>query len=94
MVYYITKLLIRPVSGKVSSYLLVNEKKSMSRLSLSDAESAALNSAKNEDELLDVLKTFALEQSWVPRNVKDLPVWLLTGHIVQDANPNRWPLVS
>lgn len=67
--------------------LLVKERESVLRL-LPKSESA--ESAKNEEDLLIVMKEFAIKNGWDSKGAMEMPVWLLTGHIVQDANPNFW----
>jgi hypothetical protein len=92
-VFYLIRSVSRPLANRISKFVLVNEKKSVSRL-LPESESLAIHNAKSEEELVQLMKNVAVKNGWNTEDVARMPVWWLTGHIVQDASPNFWPITS
>jgi hypothetical protein len=58
------------------------------------AGSRVFERARSEEELIELMKTCAIQNGWSSKDVEEMPVWLLTGHTVQDANPNFWQYSS
>jgi hypothetical protein len=71
----------------VSRLTMVQAKKSVSRLLL-PSKSFLLKGIKSEEELTQMMKSIAIKNGWKKEDIENMPVWLLTGHLVADANPN------
>ena len=91
-VYCLVRLLSKPLAGGLSYYLMIRLNRSVLRL-LSPSSSASKKSflfteIKNEGRLTLLLKSIAIKNGWKAEDIEKMPVWLLTGNIVTDANPN------
>ncbi len=88
-VYYILRAASRPLAKAISNLPLVEEKRSISRLLPSAMLPAAIKRIKTEQDLTQLLKDVAVRNGWDAEDVQKLPVWWLTGHLANDANPSR-----
>lgn len=87
-VYFAIRILSKPLSKAVAHYTFVQEKRSLARLLPPDARTDILKEVKNETQLTQLMKSVAEKNGWKKQDVESLPTWLLTGHLVIDANPN------
>lgn len=86
--YTLLRLASRPTASVMSHYALSQEKKAVSRLLPPDSREDLLRGIKNEEQLAGLMKNIATKNGWKSEDVRNLPAWLLTGHLVMDANPN------
>ena len=71
----------------ISHFTLIQEKKSVSRLLPLDS-GPVLKEIKNQEQLAQLMKSITVRNGWKNEDLASIPVWLLTGHIVVEANPN------
>ena len=86
-VYYLVRLASKSMAKAISHFTLIQEKKSVSRLLPLDS-GPVLKEIKNQEQLAQLMKSITVRNGWKNEDLASIPVWLLTGHIVVDANPN------
>ena len=87
-VYFMIRVLSKPISKAVAHYTFVQEKKSVARLLSPETRTHIMKGIKTETQLAQLMKSVASKNDWKNADVENLPTWLLTGHLVMDANPN------
>ena len=85
--YFLIRLISKPIAKVVSHFTMIQAKKSVSRL-LPSSRSFLLKDIKNEEQLSQMMKSIAIKNGWKKEDIDNMPIWLLTGHLVADANPN------
>ncbi|MHB8568370.1 MAG: hypothetical protein ACYC7D_15340 [Nitrososphaerales archaeon] len=82
---YLSYMLVpRFLAERISKLLLVGEIRSTSRL-LPPSKSFLFKNIKSEREVASFFKEIARENQW--KDLEEVPIWLLTGHLITDANP-------
>ncbi len=87
-VYFLLRVASKPMAGVLSHYALSQEKKTISRLLSPDSREYVSKGIQNEEQLAGLIKSIAARNGWKSEDVANIPAWLLTGHLVVDANPN------
>lgn len=86
--YLLLRFAARPISSIIFYYALPQEKRAISRLLSPGTGTAVLKGVKNQQQLAGLMKSIAVSNGWENEDVENLPAWLLTGHLILDANPN------
>ena len=86
-IYLVLRFTSKLLAKVLSKIMFVHERRSISRL-LPDSKSFILRNVENEEQLTEFLKRYAIRNEWKADEVEQIPVWLLTGHLVTDANPS------
>lgn len=87
-VYFAIRVLSKPIGKALAHYSFVQEKKSVARLLAADSRSYVMKGIRNEAQLAQLMNSIVSKNGWKSEDVRNLPTWLLTGHLVMDANPN------
>lgn len=93
-VYLMIRTLSKPIGKAVAHYTFIQQKKSVARFLPPDSRSYIMKGIRNETQLTQLMKSIAAKNGWRNEDVGNLPIWLLTGHLVMDANPNSLPEYS